>query len=240
MEDQVCIVTGAGRGIGRQVALLLAQRGYHIIANSRSRQELDQTAATAGETGAPTGTIVPVAGDIGRPVTAATLVEDAVQRFGRVDAVAHCAGAAPLVPLEKTTDSQWDQALATNLSGAFYLMRAVWPVMQRQRGGVIVNISSQAARDPFVGFAAYAAAKAGLHGLALVAAREGARHGIRIHTVAPGAVETTMLRALWPPEKLPPAHCLQPEDVARVVVGCITGELRHLSGEVLWMRQTTG
>ena len=125
-----------------------------------------------------------------------------------------------------------------DLSAAFYLCRAVWKIFTGQGGGVIVNISSQAARDPFPGFAAYGAAKAGINLLGLSAAREGASSGIRVHTIAPGAVETSMLRSLLSAEQYPREKVLEPEDVAKVIGQCVRGDLRYTSGEVIYLQKT--
>jgi NAD(P)-dependent dehydrogenase (short-subunit alcohol dehydrogenase family) len=108
-----------------------------------------------------------------------------------------------VLPIRETTDAQWRDVIDTNLSAAFYATRAAWPAFERQGGGVVVNISSAAARDPFAGFAAYGAAKAGLNLFGLSAAREGAAIGVRVHTVAPAATETAMFRKLMTPEQYP-------------------------------------
>jgi NAD(P)-dependent dehydrogenase (short-subunit alcohol dehydrogenase family) len=103
---------------------------------------------------------------------------------------------------------------------------------------VVVNVSSAAARDPFPGFAAYAAAKAGLHLFGLSAAREGEPIGVRVHTVAPGSVETEMFRGLMTKEQWPADKTLDPADVARIIGQCVTGELRYTSGEVIYVHRT--
>jgi NAD(P)-dependent dehydrogenase (short-subunit alcohol dehydrogenase family) len=100
-----------------------------------------------------------------------------------------------------------------------------------------VNISSLASRDPFAGFAAYGAAKAGVNLFGLAAAREGQAEHILVHTIAPGAVETSMFRQIMSPEQYPTEKCLTPNEVADVVVQCVTGRLRHMSGEVIWMHK---
>jgi NAD(P)-dependent dehydrogenase (short-subunit alcohol dehydrogenase family) len=161
-----------------------------------------------------------------------------VRRFGRLDAVVHCAGLAPLSGIEEMSVEDWHAVLDTNLSSAFYLCKAAWPIFRQQGGGVIVNVSSMAARDPFAGLAAYGAAKAGVNLLGTAAAREGQALGIRVHTVAPGAVETAMFRRLFTPEQFPGEKTLDPADVARVIVQCVQGDLRHSSGEVIYVHKT--
>jgi NAD(P)-dependent dehydrogenase (short-subunit alcohol dehydrogenase family) len=103
---------------------------------------------------------------------------------------------------------------------------------------VIVNISSLAARDPFPGFAAYGAAKAGLNLLGLSLAREGDPHNIRVHTIAPAAVETAMFRKLMDEAQYGRDKTLDPADIARVVAQCVAGDLRYTSGEVIYVRKS--
>ena len=103
---------------------------------------------------------------------------------------------------------------------------------------ILADISSAAARDPFAGFTAYSAAKAGVNLLGLSLAREGAPHNIRVHTVAPAAVETEMFRKIVSKDQYPTEKTLAPEDVAKTVVACIAGDLQHTSGEVVWLHKT--
>jgi NAD(P)-dependent dehydrogenase (short-subunit alcohol dehydrogenase family) len=152
--------------------------------------------------------------------------------------VVNNAGLAPVRPILEMTPDEWRAVIDTNLSAAFYLTRAAWPAFEKQRGGVVVNVSSAAARDPFPGFAAYGAAKAGLNLFGLSAAREGARIGVRVHTVAPAATETAMFRGLMTAEQYPPEKTLDPSDVAGVIADCVTGSLRYTSGEVIYVHKT--
>jgi NAD(P)-dependent dehydrogenase (short-subunit alcohol dehydrogenase family) len=102
---------------------------------------------------------------------------------------------------------------------------------------VIVNISSLAARDPFPGFAAYGSAKAGLNLFGLSLAREGATIGIRVYTIAPGAVETSLFRSLMTVEQFPTEQTLSPVEVARVIARCAAGDAEFISGQVIWMQK---
>jgi hypothetical protein len=228
MHDPVAVISGAGRGIGRAAAVELAQRGYRLSLASRSEQQLDETARMAG-----TGIIVPT--DVTNPQQVNSLIEKTNTHYGRIDAVAHCAGLAPSVPVEQMTDAQWRDVIDANLSSAFYLARAVWPTFRSQQSGVIVNLSSFSSRDPFPGFAAYGAAKAAINVFSLVLAREGRQHGVRVHTIAPSAVETGMFRALVSEQQWPREKTLDPADVACVIAQCVCGDLRHTSGEVIFL-----
>jgi NAD(P)-dependent dehydrogenase (short-subunit alcohol dehydrogenase family) len=230
MDSPVAIITGAGGGIGRACAVDLAARGYRLALCGRTLSTLDVTAKTAR------AEFVSVT-DVTRSESVDRMVASVVSHFGRIDLLVNNAGIAPVLDIEQSTDADWHSVMNTNLSAVFYLCRAVWPIFRKQSGGVIVNVSSLAARDPFPGFFAYGAAKAALNLLGLSLARQGASIGVRVCTVAPGAVETPLFRSLMTPGQFPTENTLSPEDVARVIGQCATGDLRFTSGEVIWMHK---
>jgi NAD(P)-dependent dehydrogenase (short-subunit alcohol dehydrogenase family) len=231
MTSPVAIITGAGSGIGRATAIELAKmRGHRAVLCGRRREPLEETAKLAGN-----GLVIE--GDVSKPADAARFVEETLAQFGRIDVIVNNAGFAPVRTVEELSLDEWRAILDTNLSAAFYLIKAVWPIFKRQGGGVIVNISSLAARDPFAGLGAYGAAKAGLNLFSLALAREGAADNIRVYTVAPGAVETQMLRGIVSREQLPAEQTLDPADIARVIAQCAVGDLRYSSGEVIWVHK---
>lgn len=233
MSKGVAIITGAGRGIGRATALELARGGYGVALAARGAMDLEETARLAGAVGA---LCVPT--DVTDPEQVDRLARRTLERFGRIDAVINCAGLAPVRPIAEMSPAEWREVIETNLSAPFYLTRAAWPAFERQRAGVVVNVSSAAARDPFPGFAAYGAAKAGLNLFGLSAAREGAAIGVRVHTIAPSAVETGMFRKIMTPEQYPSEKTLEPADLARMIAKCVTGELRYTSGETIYVQKT--
>lgn len=234
MTDQLILLTGAGGGIGRATALEMTGRGARVILVGRTVDALDQVAAVCN------GQAVVRPADISDSVAVARLVAGVAAEFGRLYAVVHNAGFAPLLPITDITDALWRQTIDTNLSAAFYLARAAWPVFIRQGGGCLVNISSESARDPFIGFSAYGAAKAGLNTLTLALASEGAKHEIRAHAIAPGAVETAMLRSFIAEKEFGREKTLDPAEVARVIADCIDGPLRYTSGETIYLHRTVG
>ena len=230
MTNPVAIITGAARGIGKAVAAELKRGGYDVVLTSRTRKDLEDAAREVGG--------VAFAADVTEPAEVDALVAEALRRFGRIDAVVNNAGLAPVIAVKDMSIDRWRAVIDTNLSAAFYLSRAVWPTFEKQRSGVIVNISSLAARDPFPGFAAYGAAKAGLNLFGLALAREGQPINVRVHTVAPGSVETAMFRGIMSAEQWPTEKTLDPTEVARVVASCIHRDLRHTSGEVIYVHKT--
>jgi 3-oxoacyl-[acyl-carrier protein] reductase len=232
----VAIITGAGRGIGQATALKLAKAGYNVALVARSTEQLRQTVALCAKE-SPIQSAIETA-DVSDASAIAGVVERTLSRWGRVDALVHSAGLAPLVAIDQMTGEHWQAVIDTNLSAAFHFCRALWPVWRRQGSGVAVLVSSQAARDPFNGFAAYAAAKAGVNMLGMALAREGSEIGVRVHVVAPGAVETAMFRALFTPDQYPAEKALAPADVAAVIAQCVNGDLRYSSGEVIYVHKT--
>ena len=234
MNHPVAVITGAGKGIGRATAIELAHRGYALALAARTETDLLATLnqADADERG------IAVTADVSDPVEVDQLIDQTLDRLGRIDAVVHCAGLAPVRPIVEMSIDEWRETLDTNLSAAFYLAKAAWPAFERQRGGAIVNVSSLASRDPLPGFAAYGAAKAGINLFGLSAAREGQPIGVRVYTVAPGAVETDMFRKIMTQEQYPKEKTLDPADVAKVIAGCVQGDLRYASGEVIYLHRT--
>ncbi len=231
MSEQVAIVTGAGRGIGRAVAIDLATKGFQLALVSRTKAELE---ATAGLCGGKAKTFIR---DVSDSQQVDELIEDVLGNFRRVDALVHSAGVALMRSIETITLDEWRSTIDTNLSSIYFLCRRLWPVWRRLGGGVVVNVSSYAARDPFAGLGAYGAAKAGVNLLGLALAREGAEIGVRVHTVAPAATETVMLRSLISADQLPTDKTLEPEAVARVIAQCVCGDLACTSGEVIYVHK---
>jgi len=231
MGDRIAIVTGAGRGIGRATAVELSARGFQLALVSRSADELSATAGMCKTKAKP------FICDVSDPASVDQMIEAVLNSFGGVNALVHCAGFVVMRAIDALTVEEWRSILDTNLSSVFYLCRRLWPVWRDNGGGVIVNVSSQAARDPFAGLSAYGAAKAGVNLLGLALSREGAKIGVRVHTVAPAATETAMLRSIISKEQVPTENALDPAAVARVIVQCVSGDLDCTSGEVIYVRK---
>lgn len=232
MDRRTCLVTGASRGIGLAIAERFARDGWNLAIAARGAAALRAAAAKLEALG---GACEAVAGDVGTPAGAAQVAERALARFGRIDVVVNNAGVAPRAVLENTSDDAYEQTLRANVSSVFYVSRAAWPRLKSQGGGTIVNLSSIASTDPFPGFVVYGACKAWVNVFTKALAEEGRPLGIRVFAVAPGAVETDMLRGAFP--DFPRDQTLAPRDVADVVYALCQEPLRCASGQTVFVRK---
>ena len=192
-NGKVAIVTGAGRGMGRAVALLIAREGARVAVNSLNPAHAKAVAEEARSYGAEA---IDIAGDVAKSEVADRVVQETISRFGRIDILVNNAGISRTTsPLETISDDDWSEVIDVNLKGVFNFMRAVLPYMKRQKSGKIVNISSSAGRSVSTHAGAhYTASKAGVLGLTRHAAREAAAFNININAVAPGTIDTPMMR----------------------------------------------
>lgn len=234
-HSPVAIVTGASSGIGRALARRLVDSGYRVALVSRSELKLR---AVADELGEERTFVWPC--DLKIAEDASAMVNGIVSEMGRLDVLANVAGMALLKPLSETGLDEWQKVMRINLTSVFITTRAAWPTFEAQGGGMIVNVSSMASRDPFEGFGAYGAAKAGVNLLTLMTAREGASFGLRAVCIAPGAVETPMLRSMFSESVIAPSKTVKPERVAELISACIDGEQPFEPGQTLRVSQEGG
>lgn len=222
LQPQVAIVTGAGSGIGRHVALQLAAAGASIALVGRNLPRLHETfESIAAKHGQRRAIIIPA--DLTDPAAARLIVDRTQRQWGRVDVLVNNAGAGYLVPLHATTEDLLEYTFAVNFHGPVRLIALLWRVFAAQRRGCIVNISSMASIDPFPGLGIYAASKAALDSLTRSIMNEGREIGLRAFSIKPGAVETALLRSVVSKEQLPEHLAHEPAAVASVVVDCICG-----------------
>ncbi len=231
-ERRVAIVTGGGTGIGRSVASQLAGAAYQIALVGR-REDVLAGAADAINRSAGADLARPFPADISDAESCRTLIGSVAEAFGRVDVLVNNAGYAELLPIRSMTAEQIDRTLAVNLLGPILLVRELWPHFQRQGGGCVVNVSSMSTVDPFPGLGVYGAAKCGLEGLTRAIMSEGGDLKLRAYSVAPGAVETDMLRGMFSDEQLGRDQTLRPEAVADVIVACILGRREDELGRTI-------
>lgn len=226
--QKAALITGAGSGIGRALAQRLAGEGYALVLAGRTESALDETARALG--GAEYH-IHPA--DVADPRQCDDLVAAAALRFNRIDLLAHVAGYAALATIPDTDLDTWRRTFDVNATAAWALTRAAWPIFTRQKSGLIVNVSSMASIDPFPGFAAYASAKAAVNMFTLVTAREGEAIGLRAVAIAPGAVETPMLRSMFDESMIPRGAAMDPDTVAQIIADCAAGRRAFESGGVI-------
>ena len=232
LDGKIALVTGAARGIGKGIASVLAQRGATVVVADLDK---DASQALADELG---NDSVGVALDVARRAAVDATVEDVVARYGRIDILVNNAGINRDAMLWKMTDEEWDQVIAVDLSGVFYLCRAVGAHMRGNKYGHIINVSS-ASWEGNVGQTNYAAAKAGVVGLSRSIAKELARSQITVNAVCPGFIETEMTRGM--PEhifeaqlaKIPMQRVGVPEDVAKVIAFLASDDAAYVTGQVI-------
>ena len=235
LSGKVAIVTGASRGIGRAVAVLLASRGAQVVAAARG----DHAAATAVAIQDAGGRADAVPLDVTDTGSVEAMVGGTLERHGRIDILVNNAGITRDQLLLRMKPDDWDQVMATNLTAAFTCAQAVIRPMIKQRGGRIVSISSVVGQAGNAGQTNYAASKAGLIGFSKALAREVASRNITVNVVAPGLIDTDMTRGLadkaqggWT-EQIPIGRLGSTEDVAAAVCFLASDEAAYITGQVL-------
>jgi 3-oxoacyl-[acyl-carrier protein] reductase len=203
--NSVAIITGASQGIGRATALRLARDFSAVVLAARNDDELQQTAAAVKSAGAEP---LAYALDLREPRSADVVVNGALERFGRIDALLNIAGAVPQIHVFEMTDAQWEDGMALKLHGARRLTVRAWDALKASRGSVVL-MSGSAALDPKPGFAAVAATNAAIIALAKAFAEQGIKDGVQVNSVVPGPVMTDRRRSFL--EKWAPAHNLTAE-----------------------------
>ena len=236
-ENQVAVVTGAGRGIGHAIAVRLAREGARVASVSRTEANARKTADEINTTRADAAKAYPV--DVADPGVVRKAAAQILEDFGRVDILVNNAGVTRDGLSMRMSLDDWDTVLNTNLKGAFTFSQAVMRPMIKQRSGRIINISSIAGLTGNAGQANYAASKAGLIGLTKTLARELASRGITVNAVAPGLIETDMTTVLSDEvrqailQKVPLGKLGDPEDIAGAVAFLASAEAKYITGQVL-------
>jgi NAD(P)-dependent dehydrogenase (short-subunit alcohol dehydrogenase family) len=231
-EGRVALVTGAASGIGRATALRLAEEGAQVVAVDLQADPLEETASL--------GKMIEArVGDVGDPTLAATIVEEVVERHGRLDVLANVAGILRTSRTHEHPIEVWDQVVAINLTGTFTFCRAAIPALLDSHGN-IVNVSSTAALSGAAWSAAYAASKGGVLALTRTIAVEYAKQGLRCNAVCPGSITTPITKDFGIPEggdfklierMMPLDQPRGPETVAAAIAFLASDDASHINGE---------
>ena len=237
MSGKTAIITGASRGIGRAVALRLAEDGWDIAANYRGAEaEAQSLCAEIVERG---GRALPFRADVSDYAQAETLVKDVISAFGSVDVLVNNAGITRDRLIAMMSEQDFNDVVRVNLNGCFNMTKHVYRPMMKQRSGVIVNISSVVGINGNAGQANYAASKAGIIGLTLSTAKELGGRGIRVNAVAPGYIQTDMTGALNDEvrgkiaDRILLGRLGTPEDVAGMVAFLCSPQAAYITAQVI-------
>jgi len=236
LENQIAVVTGAGRGIGRAIALKLAAYGADIVAVDLKTEFVQETVAEVQKLGRKAWA---VAANVSEAASVEAAVAQILKEPGRVDILVNNAGITKDGLLMRMSEADWDAVLDINLKGAFLFTKELSRPLLKQRSGRIVNIASVIGLIGNAGQCNYAASKAGVIGLTKSCAREFASRGITVNAIAPGFIQTAMTDKLSQEQKdaiikqIPLASLGQPEDVAEAVLFFASPAARYVTGQVL-------
>ena len=241
LAERVAVVTGAGSGNGRGIALRFAEEGARVVAADLDRGWAQETADQVARAG---GAALALRADVSRREDVAAMIEATKERFGGLDILVNNAGVETLVPLLDLEESEWDRVLDTNLKGAFLCGQlAARAMVDAGTAGALVNIASINARVALAGQAHYTSSKGGLVMLTRSMAVDLAPHGIRVNAVGPGVIETRMTAgSLSDPQrralllsKVPLGRVGQPRDVANAALFLASDEASYITGTTLYV-----
>ncbi|MEW6358659.1 MAG: SDR family oxidoreductase [Planctomycetota bacterium] len=235
IKDQIVVVTGGGRGIGRAIVVAFAKQGARLAVCARTKSEIEAAAAKARSLGAE-AVAVPL--DLTNESSVNKMVRTVEEKLGPIDILINNAGVALFKPFLDTTPEEWDQLMDINAKGIFLCCRAVLPGMMKRRRGRIINVSSSAGKKGYPEQSAYCASKHAVQGLSKVLALETQGHGIRIHVICPGGVDTELVRQGRDDVDL--SKYMRPEEIAEIAVFLASQDSTAMVDEITVRRLEAG
>ena len=225
LKDKVTLVTGASQGLGKALALAFAKEGAKVVVNARSEESIRPVAEEVGNTGTE---VLAVAADVSKGADVERMVNETVERFGRIDVLVNNAGLlGPRVRIEEYPEDEWRKVIDANLTGSFLVSKAAIPHIAE--GGSIINIVSGVSVEGRAEWGAYSVSKFGVEGLTQILAAELEERGVRVNAVDPGGMRTDMRAAAYPEED--PTTRITPEENTAVFLYLASDESKDVTGE---------
>lgn len=237
LKNKVAIVTGAGQGIGKEIALEIAREGAVVVVSDINQKHIDATVKEIKRLGSDA---IGVKADVSNSAEVEKLVKDVLGQFKTIDILVNNAGIYPFVPLTEMKEEQWDKVLDVNLKGCFNCTRAVAPAMIKQKSGKIVNITSIAgAVVGYTNLAHYCASKGGILGFTRATALELAPHKINVNAIAPGAISTPGTEVMGEDalkqfeQAIPLKRIGEPKDIAKAAAFLASEDSNYITGQMI-------
>ncbi len=231
LQGKTALITGAGRGIGRGIALAFAEQGCDIAAAARSADEVNATVDAVKRCGRRALALIT---DVCNEHDVRAMADETLNAFGHIDILVNNAGHASFKPFTELSVEEWRKTIDVNLTGVFLCTKAVLPSMIKRRSGRIINISSVAGLKPLMDQSAYCASKHGLNGFTKVLAMELRQYGIGVHSICPGGVDTRLAQEAMPDRDR--SDWMTPEDIAHACLYLASLSPRATTDEIVVRR----
>lgn len=240
LENKISLITGAGQGIGKAIALAFAGEGSSVVVNDITLETARRVAQEIVDRG---GKALPIRADVSQRHEVSGMIKEVIGNFGKIDILVNNAGVQTETPFLDLSEEEWDRVIDVNLKGTFLCSQLVAREMVKQGGGKIINISSIHQFLPRRNIAHYAASKGGIMMLTKVMALELAKHKINVNCIAPGAIDTAMNKAvLKQPQKvdelnskIPQGRIAEPEEVGKVAVYLASNDADYITGSTIYV-----